>query len=75
MKPHKGRAESMRIRTVEPIHSLAVGRQEFFLSRSLQELADMQGVRPIKNPGALAGAFLESDNVDEMLEEIYRERR
>jgi hypothetical protein len=73
--PYTGRTESMRVQTVEPIQSFSAGKQEFFLGRSFQELAHMQGAQPIKSLGALAGAFLESDSLDEMLEEIYRERK
>jgi len=75
LDPYTGRTEWMRVQTVEPIPSLSVGKQQFFLGRSFQELAHMQGAQPITNLGALAGAFLETDRVDEMLEEIYRERK
>jgi hypothetical protein len=75
LDPYSGRTESMHIQTVVPIQSFSMGKQEFFLGRSFQELAEMQGAQPIKNVAVLAGAFLESDSLDEMLEEIYRERK
>jgi hypothetical protein len=75
LDPYSGRTESMHVQTVVPIQSFSMGKQEFFLGRSFQELADMQGAQPIKNVAVLAGAFLESDSLDEMLEEIYLERK
>lgn len=74
LDPYSGRIESLHINTIEPIQSFSVGAEEFHAARSIQELAAMQGVEPLKNAGVLAGVLSESDDLDGILDEIYRER-
>ena len=50
------------------------GRDDFHFSKSFQDLARDQDVKPAANVAALAGVFSESDALDDLLEEIYRER-
>ena len=48
--------------------------RSFFARKSLVELAREQGVGPVKDISVFAGGIPEEENVDEMLEEIYRLR-
>ncbi len=52
---------------------LATGR-EFFVSKSLAELAWEQGLGPVKDISVFAGGIPDGEDVDKMLEEIYRLR-
>ena len=47
---------------------------EFQDAKSFQELAREQDVRPVANIADFAGVVSESDALDDLLEEIYRER-
>ena len=49
-------------------------KRDFFVGKSLTELAREQGVRPVKDISVFAGGFPEDEDIDEMLEEIYRLR-
>jgi hypothetical protein len=49
-------------------------RRNFVPGRSLSELASEQGVGPIEDVGVLAGGIPDDEDIDEMLEEIYRLR-
>ncbi len=71
--PHTDRIE-LRVQGIEPIPSFAVGAGEFSKPPNLQDLAANQGIRPLSDPGTLRGVFSQGDNLDEMLDEIYRER-
>jgi hypothetical protein len=48
--------------------------RSFFEGKTLQELAQAQGVGPVKDISVFAGGFPEDEDIDEMLEEIYRMR-
>jgi type VI secretion system protein ImpC len=48
---------------------------EFFAERTIEELAQAQGVKPITDIRLLAGDWPELENLDQMLEEIYRDRK
>jgi len=48
--------------------------RSFFEPKTLQQLAKEQGVRPVKDISVFAGGFPADEDVDEMLEEIYRMR-
>lgn len=75
INPHSGRIETMQISEIEPIQSFSVGRDEFFTARSFAELIAIQEVKPLTSISTLAGVFSQSESLDEMLDEIYRERR
>ena len=51
-----------------------LGNHDFFAGKSLSELAREQGVGPIKDISLLAGGLPDDEDIDEMLEEIYRSR-
>jgi len=48
--------------------------RSFFEVKTLQELAREQGVGPVKDISVFAGGFPEDEDLDELLEEIYRLR-
>jgi hypothetical protein len=48
--------------------------RSFFAAKTLQELAREHGVGPVKDISVFAGGFPEDEDIDEMLEEIYRLR-
>jgi hypothetical protein len=47
---------------------------QFFASRTLKELADAQGVGPMRNPKQMAGAWPAEEDVDQFLLETYQTR-
>jgi hypothetical protein len=49
-------------------------RRDFFAGKSLSELPREQGAGPTKDIGVFAGGLPEEEDIDEMLEEIYRLR-
>ena len=49
-------------------------RVHFHNAKSFQELAGEQDAKPLENSADLGGVFAESDELDDLLEEIYRER-
>ena len=51
-----------------------LGDQSFFEGKSIQELAQSQGVGPVKDISVFAGGIPDDEDVDEMLDEIYRAR-
>lgn len=50
------------------------GSPQFRASYSFQQLARMQGVQPLADPGILQGGWPNDQNVNEFLEETYQER-
>lgn len=48
--------------------------RDFFVAKSLAELAREQNVGPVKDISVFAGGIPEEEDGDEMLEEIYRLR-
>lgn len=57
-----------------PIARPRYGTHDFFAAKSLSELAREQGVGPIKDISSLQGGLPDDEDIDEMLEEIYRSR-
>jgi hypothetical protein len=51
-----------------------LGDRSFFEAKTLQELAKAQGVGAVKDISVFAGGFPEDEDLDELLEEIYRLR-
>ena len=74
INPHSGRIESINIHELQPIEPLTQGAGAFFTGRSIQELATMQEVKPLETVGTLAGGWPAEDGLDEVLQEIYRDR-
>lgn len=74
INPHSGQTDEIHITDVEPIDELLMGAKEFFVSKSLSELAKTQGVKPLENPSVLIGGWPADENIDEFLEKTYKER-
>jgi hypothetical protein len=51
-----------------------LGDRSFFAGKSIQELARSQGVTPVEDISVFAGGIPDDEDVDKMLEEIYRLR-
>jgi len=60
---------------VEPLPSLSSGKEHFFQDASLAQLAELQRVKPLKDPSSLAGAIPADVDVDAFLETIYTVRK
>ncbi len=48
--------------------------RQFFATSTLEELADVQGVGPMKNPEEMTGAWPEAEDVDQFVKETYQSR-
>jgi hypothetical protein len=70
--PNSDRIETIAIKSIEPLPSLAVGEGNFFSARSLDELAKLQG---ICGPTPLGAGFPSDEDVDAFLKEIYESRK
>ncbi len=57
------------------MNKLLMDRKESFAKRSISELAEIQGVKPVKDPSSLTLAWLADEDVDEFLEMIYKDRK
>jgi hypothetical protein len=57
-----------------PVARPLLGNRDFFAGKSLSELAQSQGVGPVEDISVFAGGIPDDEDVDEMLEEIYRLR-
>jgi hypothetical protein len=74
INPHHERIESIAIDSLGVIEQLSIGAKEFHSGRSLEQLAEAQGVTPLENPKALIGGWPDGEDVDQFLEEIYLTR-
>lgn len=74
INPNSGRIEEIQIEKIGVLEQLLVGVKHFFTGRSIEELANVQGVKPIENPKSFAGAWPSDQDVDAFLEEIYSNR-
>lgn len=74
LNPNSGRPEELRIEEIEILDELLLGAKDFFQPRSLQQLAEAQGVRPLLNPKDLAGGWPADDSVDEFVASTYQDR-
>jgi hypothetical protein len=63
-------------RAVKPGSANERGRLagQFFATSTLEELAEAQGVGPMKNPEEMAGAWPEAEDVDQFVKETYQSR-
>ena len=71
---NSGKIDELRIEKISIIEPLLTGGKDFFTTRSIQELAEVQGVKPLKNPKTFAGGLPADQDVDAFLEEIYSSR-
>lgn len=69
-----GRIDELRIEKIARVEPLLAGGRDFFTERSIEQLAEIQGVKPLKNPKTFAGAWPADQDVDAFLEEIYSAR-
>ncbi len=74
LNPISGKPEELKIEEIEILDELLLGAKDFFSSRSLQQLADAQGVRPLSNPKELAGGWPQDENIDEFVTSTYQNR-
>ena len=56
------------------LSSLLVETESFFRGHSIEELARVQGVEPIRDVSVLAGGWPDDEDVEAFLAEIYRLR-
>ena len=73
--PNSERIDVIRIINIGPLPSLEVGEGNFFSNKNLDELADVQNVRPLKDPSKLVGGFPADEDLDAFLREIYESRK
>ena len=64
----------MRDEKIDSIEPAAGGGKDFFAECSIEQLARVQGIKPLKNPKTFAGAWPADQDVDAFLEEIYSAR-
>lgn len=69
-----GKLESVHIERIEPLDSLELDAGSFFAHPSFDQLARQQAIKPLRDPGQLAGVFPADFDVEEMVEDIYRSR-
>jgi hypothetical protein len=74
LNPNTGKIEELKIEEIEVLDELLLGAKDFFTSRTLEQLADAQGVSPLRSPADLAGGWPSDENVDEFIETTYRSR-
>lgn len=74
VNPNSGKVESVAIGKIGITEQLLIGAKEFFAGRSLEQLAEAQGVGPMANPKVLAGGWPEEEDIDAFLEDVYSSR-
>lgn len=74
VNPNSNRVESIALEELTVIEGLAVGAKDFFIDKTLQQLADSQGVEPLINPKALSGGWPDDEDLGAFLEDIYSSR-
>jgi hypothetical protein len=65
------RATSIHINRTE---TLVKGAAAFLAPHSFEDLAHLQGVKPLEDINILAGGFPQDEDIDEFLEDIYEHR-
>ena len=68
------RAASIHINKIEPLDPLVMGAAAFLAPHSFEDLARLQGVKPLEDTNVLAGGFPEDEDIDEFLNDIYKHR-
>jgi len=53
---------------------LVMGAAAFLAPHSFENLARLQGVKPLEDINVLAGGFPEDEDIDEFLNDIYNHR-
>jgi hypothetical protein len=74
VNPHSGKVEEIKIEKIEILDELMLGARNFTAGYSLEQLAEMQGVQPLKRPDDLAGGWPLDENIDEFIDATYGSR-
>jgi hypothetical protein len=74
INPNTGRIDELHIEKIDIVEPLLTGGRDFFIERSLEELARVQAVKPLRNPKVFLGGWPADQDVDAFLEEIYSSR-
>lgn len=74
INPNSGKVDSIAVEKIGVVEQLLIGARDFHTGRSLEQLAEAQGVPPLGNPKVLAGGWPDGEDVDEFLEDIYSSR-
>lgn len=75
LKPYTDRIEWIHIDEITPLPSLHLGEGNFFANPSIEELAALQKVAPLKDISALSGGIPDDEDIDELVEGIYAARK
>ena len=70
LDPYTRRIACIEIKSIEPLDPLVLGAAAFMASHSFEDLARLQGVKPLEDVGVLAGGFPENEDIDAFLEEF-----
>ncbi|HEY3975587.1 MAG TPA: hypothetical protein VGM18_21490 [Candidatus Sulfotelmatobacter sp.] len=74
INPNSGKVESIAIEKIGVVEQLLIGARDFHAGRSMEQLAEAQGVQPLDNPKVLAGGWPDNEDLDQFLEDIYSSR-
>ncbi len=69
------RIESVHVDDIRLLHSLEMGREGFYANLSIDELAQLQEVKALRNLKVLSGGIPEDEDVDTFLQDIYESRK
>jgi hypothetical protein len=75
LPPYGEKPDVIRIHTINPLPSIELGREMFYASPSIQDLAAAQNVKPLRSAADLATKVPTDEDVDTMIEEIYSSRK
>ncbi|MFI5113684.1 MAG: hypothetical protein ACHP7J_00965 [Terriglobales bacterium] len=75
LKPYTDRIDSIHIEEISPLPSLHLGEGNFFANPSIEELAVLQKVKPLKDMSVLSGGIPDDEDVDKLVEGIYTARK
>jgi hypothetical protein len=73
--PYGEKPDVIRIHTITALPSIELGKEMFYASPSMQELAAAQNVKPLKSAADLATKLPTDEDVDVMIENIYSSRK
>jgi hypothetical protein len=74
LNPNTRKVEELQIEEIEILDELLLGAKDFFASRTIEQLAEIQGVHPIEKPADLSGAWPQDENIDDFIDVTYRSR-
>ena len=74
INPNTEKVENFHIEGLEVIEEYLMGEREFHATKTVEELATAQGVKPLANSKSLSGGWPEDYDLDEFLIEVYAGR-